>query len=144
MNRKEIIEICHDHRITNYTIKEDDQGFYVDVMGDVFIRYKFSHLPLRFGYVHGTFQCSFIGLTSLVGCPRQVGGNFNCSNNRLTSLEGCPILVDGLFGCNGNPNLNKHSYNQLFELGYDTDYILTEVDIVSIKRQWIIKGIINE
>jgi hypothetical protein len=41
-------------------------------------------------------------LTSLDGCPKNIGGNFNCSANDLTSLKGCPEKVYGTFICSDN------------------------------------------
>ena len=37
-------------------------------------------------------------MISLVGGPDSVGGGFFCNNNKLTSLEGCPINVGDCFG----------------------------------------------
>ena len=50
----------------------------------------------------GSFNCSYSNLTSLEGCPKEVGGNFFCSCNRLTSLKGCPEEVGGDFFCYNN------------------------------------------
>lgn len=51
--------------------------------------------------VTGTFNC--IGcklLTSLDGCPEEVGGDFKCWNcDSLTSLKGAPKKVAGEFSC---------------------------------------------
>jgi hypothetical protein len=52
--------------------------------------------------VGDTFNCSENLLTSLEGCPIKVGGSFYCNVNLLTSLEGCPIKVDGYFDCSVN------------------------------------------
>ena len=38
----------------------------------------------------GAFKAHDIGLTSLEGCPREVGGEFDCLGNQLTTLEGAP------------------------------------------------------
>ena len=56
---------------------------------------------VKFGKVRGYFDCSYCeNLTSLEGCPREVGGNFNCSYcKNLTSLEGSPREVGGNFDC---------------------------------------------
>jgi len=53
------------------------------------------------------FKCSYNKLTSLEGCPREVGGSFFCNNNDLTSLEGCPREVGGHFWCNNLNNLTS-------------------------------------
>ena len=52
--------------------------------------------------VGGGFDCRNNQLTSLKGCPQKVGGWFWCDNNQLTSLEGCPKEVGGRFSCNNN------------------------------------------
>ena len=48
------------------------------------------------------FDCSGNRLTSLVGCPENVGGSFNCHQNKLTSLVGGPENISGNFNCSGN------------------------------------------
>ena len=55
-----------------------------------------------FGKVSGNFDCSFSGLTSLEGCPEEVGKDFWCDSNNLTSLKGAPKEVGGHFICNSN------------------------------------------
>ena len=52
--------------------------------------------------VDGGFWCHNLGLTSLKGCPREVGGTFDCSKNLLTTLEGCPIKAGENFFCSIN------------------------------------------
>jgi len=52
-----------------------------------------KELPITFGTVGGSFNCSCNKLTSLKGCPKKVGKNFDCSCNSLTSLKGCPKKV---------------------------------------------------
>ncbi len=64
-------------------------------------------IPIKFNIVSGNFSASINNLTSLEGCPKEVGGDFYCSYNQLTSLEGCPKEVGGNFYC---------SYNQLTSL----------------------------
>ena len=49
--------------------------------------------------IKGDFSCSYNQLTSLEGCPKEVGGGFDCSVNQLTSLKGCPKEVGGDFYC---------------------------------------------
>jgi hypothetical protein len=120
--------------------------------------------------VGNSFSCGGNSLTSLEGCPKVVGGSFYCGNNQLTSLDGCPnVLGDGdnskykdfvcssnkltsLVGCPtsggnfycGQNNLVDESYYHLFDLGYDSDNVLTDTDLVGLRRQWVINGIINE
>jgi hypothetical protein len=98
--REEVIEVCERHRIKNYTINDD---LSIDVNGDVNLAYKnLEHLPLKFNYIEGSFDCSNNELKSLEGCPQTVGGSFECSDNKLKSLEGCPQTVNGNFGCRIN------------------------------------------
>ena len=80
------------------------------------LQYDFSNIS-----VSGTFDCSYMGLTTLEGCPIKVERSFNCSNNQLTNLKGAPITVNGFFNCSGNPirslidlDDNKRFYYDLF------------------------------
>ena len=78
-------------------------GKKVNVTGNVFLNYlNLGKLPIIFGTVGGTFNCSNTHLTSLNSCPRKVGGNFSCFNNELKSLVGCPSEVGGFFNCAEN------------------------------------------
>ena len=61
---------------------------------------KFSQLGIR--KVNGWFNCSNNKLTSLEGCPEEVGRNFWCDNNNLTSIEGGLLTVGGNIWCNDN------------------------------------------
>ena len=95
--REEVIEACERYEIKNYTINDD---LSIDVNDDVNLAYKnLEHLPLKFNYVHGGFQCNRNKLKSLEGCPKTVGGDFVCYGNKLKSLEGCPQSVGGDFYC---------------------------------------------
>ena len=100
-NEQEIREICKEYNIENYTINSDGS---IDVDGDVDLSWRgtLERLPLIFNKVKGGFYCNVNKLTSLKGCPKEVGDTFNCSENLLTSLEGCPIKVDGYFDCSEN------------------------------------------
>lgn len=63
---------------------------------------KNGALTVNFGVVNGTFDCSGLGLTTLVGAPSKCS-EFNCSNNLLTSLQGSPqIVYDGTVDCSKN------------------------------------------
>ena len=77
---------------------------------------------LNVSKVDGYFFCSHNQLTSLKGCPKEVGGfvgyknfltsleygpvkvatDFYCNDNKLSSLEGCPNEVGGRFICHSN------------------------------------------
>jgi hypothetical protein len=56
-------------------------------------------LAKQYPNIIGEFNCAFTGLTSLEGCPDDVGGNFFASSINITSLEGAPTIVGGHFGC---------------------------------------------
>jgi hypothetical protein len=191
MTREKIIEICNKYHISNYTIGKDSDGLYIDVDGNVQLSYRgMGYLPVRFGYVSGSFYCDNNKLTSLRGCPISVGGIFSCGDNRLSSLRGCPKIVRSSFYCANNiltslegcphvlgdgkykdfvcsnnrltsfmgcpssvgnfycgyNNLLDDSYYHLFDLGYDNDNIhnYRGFDLVSLRRQWVLKSIINE
>jgi hypothetical protein len=100
MTEIEVEKICKKYNITNWTLNPDGT---VDVDGDVYLSLKgLSKLPLKFGRVTGYFDCSDNQLTSLEGCPTQIGGGFYCYYNNLTSLEGCPTEIGGDFYCSDN------------------------------------------
>jgi len=52
--------------------------------------------------ISGSFSCASNKLTTLEGCPKNVGEDFLCFNNLLTSMEGCPEKVGGDFWCAKN------------------------------------------
>lgn len=95
-----IESICKEYEIRKYNINPDGS---INVYEDVDISNTESNrLKLKFHEVRGDFICSYVGLTSLEGCPISVSGDFYCENNQLTSFEGCPISVGGDFYCNNN------------------------------------------
>lgn len=105
MTREKIIEECKKHDITNYKINDDGS---IDVDGFVIIvNTELTSLPIRFNIVSDDFYCGSNKLTTLEGCPKEVGGSFYCSDNDLTSLEYSPIHVGGSFLCNKQNNLLK-------------------------------------
>src|SRR5574343_502416 len=82
---------------------KDYIGKKVNVTGSVFLNYlNLGKLPITFGTVGGSFGCAENDLTSLEGCPKEVGEYFLCCENRLTSLLGCPSKIDGDFDCSYN------------------------------------------
>lgn len=106
MTRKtnaEIAELCIKYHIDSYDINEDGS---IDVYGDVIIGgfegSNSSELELTFNKVSGSFYCDLVGLTTLKGCPREVGSYFDCSDNNLTSLEYCPDIVHSHFSSERN------------------------------------------
>ena len=93
--------------------KKNSNGEY-DVDGDVNLSIfpeliTDGKLNIKFGKVSGNFDCSRCNnLTSLEGCPREVGGIFMCSNcKNLTSLEGCPEKFGKSFYCVECENLTS-------------------------------------
>jgi len=98
--REEVIEVCENYKIIDYTINDD---LSIDVDGGVYLGEKdLKHLPLKFNYVSGIFVCRINKLKSLEGCPKTVNGSFFCSDNKLKSLEGCPKTVGDGFYCSNN------------------------------------------
>ena len=98
--REEVIEVCENYKIIDYTINDD---LSIDVDGGVYLGEKdLKHLPLKFNYVSGIFVCRINKLKSLEGCPKTVNGSFFCSDNNLKSLEGCPKTVGDGFYCSNN------------------------------------------
>ena len=95
-----IQEICKNYRIENYTINPDGS---IDVIGDVNVQSSnLKELPLTFNIVTGHFYCNENKLTSLRGCPKEIGGDFDCSWNHLTTLKHSPKKVSGVFFCDNN------------------------------------------
>jgi hypothetical protein len=111
-----------------YSWHKRSDGSY-DVDGNVDLSdQKLKKIPWKFNKVTGDFYCYYNQLTSLEGCPKEVGGGFSCHYNQLTSLEGCPKEVGGHFYCHNNQltslegcpkEVGGHfscSYNQLTSL----------------------------
>lgn len=96
----EIHTLCIKYNIFNYTINDD---YSIDVNDDVDLsNSKLDYLPLTFGYVSGHFDCRTNRLTSLKGCPKEVGKSFYCSNNKLVNLEYCPEKIGRSLFCEDN------------------------------------------
>ena len=75
----------------------------VDVDGSVNMYYmNLTEIPVKFGSVNRSFNCSYNQLKSLKNAPKSVGGYFDCSDNQLTSLEFAPTSVRGDFSCYNN------------------------------------------
>jgi hypothetical protein len=93
-------EWCRKLWITNYDIVNN----VINVTKSVFLNdKKLEIIPVKFGVVYKDFYCNNNKLTSLEGCPEEVGGDLNCNNNRLTTLEGSSKKVGGMFTCTQNP-----------------------------------------
>lgn len=123
---KDISKWLDKHEVKNYTINDD---LTVDVLGNVDIsENNLKKIPVQFGKVSGNFNCFGNQLTSLKGCPKEIGEYFNCSFNELTSLEYSPREV-GSFDC---------SYNELKSLKHAPKEVLGNFDcshnqLVSLK-----------
>lgn len=71
-------------------------GSTVSVDGDVDLSSKGLHyLPVKFGKVRGTFDCSHNYLTTMKGFPAHVRSDLDCSNNEIESLDADAIKCDG-------------------------------------------------
>lgn len=74
-----------------FTVGDDLQ---VTVEGTVnFSNMKITKLPVKFKKVTGRFLVNKTALTTLEGCPDEVGETFNCAETHITSFEGGPKLV---------------------------------------------------
>ena len=85
--------------LKKYTINPDNT---INVNGSAGLCKKLGDmkkLPVKFGKVLYSFDCSENKLTTLDGCPKYVGGNFYCYGNNLTTVEGCPKYVGGDLVC---------------------------------------------
>jgi hypothetical protein len=104
------LEFCEKY-LYNYSINPDDT---IDVNGDVKLWNRLGDmkkLPVKFGKVSGSFDCSVNKLTTLEGCPNYIDGMFNCNMNKLTTLKGiekCEIF--GNFWCYNNPKIPPENY----------------------------------
>ena len=100
-NEEEIKKICKKYKIENYTINPDES---IDVDGDVNLSHrKLSKIPLNFNKVSGNFWINNNNLTSLEGCPKEVGESFDCAKNQITSLKYSPIKVGTYINLYMNP-----------------------------------------
>ena len=61
----------------------------IDIQGDFYCGWRElkDFRGIKFGRISGHFDCSGLGLTSLIGAPVAVGKDFLCSKNSLESLE---------------------------------------------------------
>ena len=99
-DRMKTEDILKYFKISKFKINEDGT---VDVNANLMlVDLKLKKLPIKFGKVSGNFYCSNNQLSSLEGCPKEVGISFICSNNQLTSLEGSPEKVGLDFHCSNN------------------------------------------
>ncbi|MBR5296709.1 MAG: hypothetical protein IKU29_02430 [Parabacteroides sp.] len=93
-----------------YIIKNNE----VIISGTIVItNYGITTIPIQFKTVTETFDCNgCVYLTSLKGCPEEVGGDFYCYGcTSLTTLEGAPREVGGWFSCSYCFNLQYFGTN---------------------------------
>lgn len=115
-NVEDIKKWLKEMSIYDYKINDNLE---VDVFRGVDLQYKnLKHIPIQFGIIKGSFNCSSNELTSLKGCPR-ITLSFNCSNNQLKSLKYGPTEVNGYFCC---------SKNHLSSLEYSPEFVGTSYD----------------
>lgn len=91
-----------DNLISKYNLTLNEKTKRYDCKGDVHAEEDLvenGKLKIKFGSVGGDFDCSELGLTSLVGSPRKVNGDFDCSCNHLDDLYGSPLKIGGSFNC---------------------------------------------
>lgn len=117
--KKGIIRWLDKMRIENYRLIVDKvYGYVIDVEGSVNLaNCGLQSLPVHFNHITEDFSLNRNKLTTLAGCPKEVGGSFGCLQNSLTSLAGCPQSVGEHFNC---------SHNQLSSLEYGPTTVLGE------------------
>jgi hypothetical protein len=100
--------------IKSYIINSDHT---VDVDGPV-ILYEMhlrdlDKLPVKFRKVTGNFIMEGCAITTLQGCPDEVGAKFEVNNcNRIANIVGCPKIVINDFKCTRASNLQSlHGFN---------------------------------
>lgn len=101
-----IEEFCEKYKIDNYTLNSDGS---IDIDGEVnvFNKLKEKELPIEINKVTGTFDASFTNLTTLKGCPKEVGRSFFVVNCDLNTSEYLPEYVEHVLDL---------SHNQLTEI----------------------------
>ena len=85
--------------ISQYTINDN---LTVDVNDHVDISYcDLKKIPIQFGVINGSFNCSHNKLTTLKGAPQDLV-NMYCEKNRLTNLEGAPAKIHNTLDVSDN------------------------------------------
>jgi len=99
-NKNNTDSICRLYGIDSYSIGTDGL---INVDNNVVLpHHGLGEISLNFGVVTGLFNCGYNLITSLEGCPSEVGGDFLCYCNELTSLSGGPKKVGGNYSCSTN------------------------------------------
>ncbi len=126
--------LCFKYNIKNYSINSDGS---IDVDGDVYLDFlNLEKLPLKFNYVSGYFSIYNNCITSLEGCPKEVGESFDCAKNQITSLKYSPIKVGTYINLYMNPLESLEGYNFKSTLYCD--------DLHKLTRKTKLKNIIND
>ena len=84
--------------------------------------------------IGGHFYCAYNQLTSLIGCPTEIGGHFWCNHNKLTSLNGCPQIIKEVAIFDKNVILSKEILNIINNLTKHKDYLNKE-DVLYYLRE---------
>lgn len=74
----------------------------IEVKGNVNLEdfdYDPGRMPVKFSKVKGDFNANQALLTTLFGCPTEVGGDFDCSYSTIKTLSKAPGKVGGYFDC---------------------------------------------
>lgn len=81
-----------------FKINNDDS---ITINGNCFLKKlnQFTKLPIKFELITGIFNIADSHLTTLEGCPKEIGSSFRCHNNDLTSLIGGPETVGSHYQC---------------------------------------------
>lgn len=105
-SRKRVEDWLHRMGITNYTLmnlskeeKSEQSIWMIDIKdADVnLVGYKNESLPdyIQFNKITGgNFICSYSGLTTMKGFPKEIGMNFDISFSKISSLDEVPPKVN--------------------------------------------------
>ena len=99
-NEQEIIGICREYGIKNYTINPDGS---VDVRDSVRLYdLDLEKIPFKFGKISSYFDVSKNKLTSLENFPKEIYTDIMIYENKLTSLVGLPEIINDIICCSDN------------------------------------------
>ena len=77
---------------------KEEKHPYIDVEGNVKIEFcQDTALPpfIKFGHIHGNFECLYSKFQSMTGFPKYVDKDFTCfSCPNIYSIEGMPTLIE--------------------------------------------------
>ena len=116
IKKRDIEKKLIQYGIKNYYINDD---LTVDVDGDLNTSTLAQCLiDVKFGTINGDFDCSRLGLKSLINCPIVVKGDYKISHNRLVRLEGIAEYIGGDLWIQNNylNELNFYNSNIIGEI----------------------------